>query len=70
MEMEILVGVLSFRFLEVAGPAADDWFSFSGHFHGDALAGPEAEQFLQALRSEYGRDLDTLSATGYDPILS
>jgi branched-chain amino acid transport system substrate-binding protein len=57
------------EFLEIAGPAADDWFYFSGHFHADALTGPVAEQFLEAFRAEFGREPDTLSATGYDSYL-
>jgi branched-chain amino acid transport system substrate-binding protein len=57
------------EFLEVAGPAADDWFFFSGQFHTDAVTGPVAERFLEAFRAEYGREPDTLSATGYDSYL-
>jgi branched-chain amino acid transport system substrate-binding protein len=56
-------------FLETAGPSADGWFFYSGQFHADALTGPVAEQFLEAFGAEYGREPDTLSATGYDSYL-
>jgi branched-chain amino acid transport system substrate-binding protein len=61
-------GVAIPEFAEIAGPPVDNVY-FSGHFHPDATTGEVSQRFIEAFREEYGRDPDTMSATGYDSYL-
>jgi branched-chain amino acid transport system substrate-binding protein len=51
--------------IQIAKDAAEG-FAYTAQFHPDAFTHPEAVQFIEAFRKEYGIDPETFSVTGYD----